>query len=419
MNSTSDITFTLQFFSNTECDSSGHGEGETFLGSTTVTTNGSGNASFTHSLTVTVPVGHFVTSIATDPGNNTSEFSQCARVVETTPPEIMVPGSISVEGDMIGGVDQSNAAVHAFLIAAQATDNADPNPTISNNAPDLFRVGDTLVTFTATDSSGNQAVGSATVTVGDTEPPVLTVPDGVTVEGSVTGGVGRASGAIQAFLDAAGATDTVDSSPSVDNDVPDLLPLGQTLVTFSATDASGNRIMAQTTVTMADTTPPVLTVPGGITLGADVSRGVDKTNAAIGGFLAAAVATDVVDLDPVITNDAPELFTVGDTLVTFTATDANGNQATGQATVGVMAPPKPTPTPTTEPIVTPTVPPTQSSVPLPSPTLEPTPTVTPTGGGGCSAPVGGAATLDVGWVLLGLIVPGLALVRVRKRLPWR
>ena len=81
LNSTANNTFRLEFFSNTACDSSGNGEGERFLGSTNVTTDGSGNASFVVSLPVSVPVGQFATATATDPNGNTSEFSQC---VETT-----------------------------------------------------------------------------------------------------------------------------------------------------------------------------------------------------------------------------------------------------------------------------------------------------------------------------------------------
>ena len=77
LNSVAMTTFELQFFANAACDLSGHGEGETFLGSAVVATDESGNASFTESLTAAVPLGHFVTATATDPGGNTSEFSRC------------------------------------------------------------------------------------------------------------------------------------------------------------------------------------------------------------------------------------------------------------------------------------------------------------------------------------------------------
>src|SRR5207253_1683223 len=67
----------LEFFSNDQCDDDGYGEGQTLIGSTTVTTDGSGNASFAFTPAGSVPVGKIVTATATDPSNNTSEFSPC------------------------------------------------------------------------------------------------------------------------------------------------------------------------------------------------------------------------------------------------------------------------------------------------------------------------------------------------------
>jgi len=79
LNSTPDTEFRLEFFANSTCDPSGHGEGERFLGSTTVMTDGDGDASFSVTFPETVP-GEFITATATDPDNNTSEFSQCLLV---------------------------------------------------------------------------------------------------------------------------------------------------------------------------------------------------------------------------------------------------------------------------------------------------------------------------------------------------
>jgi hypothetical protein len=60
-----------------ECDPSGYGEGETFIGLATVTTDGNGDAGFSTTLAGSAPNGHFVTATATDPAGNTSEFSLC------------------------------------------------------------------------------------------------------------------------------------------------------------------------------------------------------------------------------------------------------------------------------------------------------------------------------------------------------
>ena len=57
----------MDLYSNTVADASGHGEGETYLGSTTVTTDGSGNADFTAILLVPVPVGQLIAATATAP----------------------------------------------------------------------------------------------------------------------------------------------------------------------------------------------------------------------------------------------------------------------------------------------------------------------------------------------------------------
>jgi hypothetical protein len=78
LNSAASTAFRVEFFSNESCSPSGHGQGQTFLGSTTVTTDGGGNGSFS-SLTFPVPAGQTViTATATDPAGNSSEFSACS-----------------------------------------------------------------------------------------------------------------------------------------------------------------------------------------------------------------------------------------------------------------------------------------------------------------------------------------------------
>jgi hypothetical protein len=69
-------TYRLEFFANVFCDPSGHGEGQQFLASTMVDTDGAGNATFSVPLSGGL-VGPYLTATATDPGNNTSEFSAC------------------------------------------------------------------------------------------------------------------------------------------------------------------------------------------------------------------------------------------------------------------------------------------------------------------------------------------------------
>lgn len=74
-------TYRLEFFTSVACDASGYGEGGGLLASFDVTTDGSGTSTFGRTLSATAPVGFFVTATATDPNDNTSEFSACVPIV--------------------------------------------------------------------------------------------------------------------------------------------------------------------------------------------------------------------------------------------------------------------------------------------------------------------------------------------------
>ncbi len=66
---------TLDFYANPSADPSGYGQGQTWLGSTTVTTDANGNVAFTADLAVGNLAGQWITATATDPSGNTSEFA--------------------------------------------------------------------------------------------------------------------------------------------------------------------------------------------------------------------------------------------------------------------------------------------------------------------------------------------------------
>lgn len=82
LNSTRNTSFTIEFFSNSLCDSSGHGEGETFIGSKKVRTDPFGDITFTFTRAKQIPPGQFITATATPEAAplDTSEFSACSEV---------------------------------------------------------------------------------------------------------------------------------------------------------------------------------------------------------------------------------------------------------------------------------------------------------------------------------------------------
>ncbi len=71
-------TFDIDLFANLVCDPSGFGEGRFLLGSVRVRTNAAGFGAFTFVAQRPAPGANVLTPTATDPNNNTSEFSECA-----------------------------------------------------------------------------------------------------------------------------------------------------------------------------------------------------------------------------------------------------------------------------------------------------------------------------------------------------
>ncbi len=83
LNSTAGTLFDIDFYSNVACDTAGNGEGQIYLGSGTVTTDGGGDVTFTITVPVVTLIGRYITATATDPFKNTSEFSPCLPVIST------------------------------------------------------------------------------------------------------------------------------------------------------------------------------------------------------------------------------------------------------------------------------------------------------------------------------------------------
>ena len=123
------------------------------------------------------------------------------------------------------------------------------------------------------------------------------------------------------------ASDQVEVS-SITNDAPVVFPLGETIVTWTATDSSGNSASATQTITVVDTTAPTLDAPGNIIVDTESINTILE--------IGLASVNDIIDDTPSITNDAPEVFPLGETIVTWTATDKFGNTSSETQTISVQ-----------------------------------------------------------------------------------
>jgi len=192
-------SYKIELFASPACSGAGRGEGKTYLGSTNVTTNGAGHATFSALFgSTSLAQGSVVTATATDSGNNTSEFSACATV--------QGPGNFSISSSPVTEgtgatitVTRSGSSGSATVDYATANDTAIAGSDYTAKSGTLtFADGETQKTINVatTDDSLYEAaegffinlsnptggaaiaVSSARVTINDNDvPPTATIDD--------------------------------------------------------------------------------------------------------------------------------------------------------------------------------------------------------------------------------------------------
>ena len=266
-------------------------------------------ASVTNDAPAIYPLGSTnVTWTVVDAQGNTATCTQVVTVVDTELPTIACSANITVPA-LFGTCN----AIGLVLTVPVTTDNCSV-ASITNNAPAVYPLGTTVVTWTVTDGSGNTAICTQSVTVTDTQVPTITCSPAITVPADA----GSCSAVI--VLVAPATADNC-SVTSVTNNAPGSFPLGNTTVTWTVTDGSGNTATCTQLVTVIDTELPTITCPVAVTVPANAGSCI-----ATGFVLGTPIAND--NCSVIVTNDAPVAFALGANTVTWTATDAAGNTAT-------------------------------------------------------------------------------------------
>src|SRR2546426_1109953 len=243
------------------------------------------------------------------------------------PPTIAPPADLRVSADR----GRCDAQVD---LGAPTTTGGTPLVTVAASPPGPYGVGTTTVTWTATDGAGNTARAPQRVTVQDQQPPTVTAPPDV----STATDPRQATASVNT-----GSATATDNCPGVTvvaarNDGQALTaayPVGQTHITWTGTDASGNTAAAIQTVTVVDQEPPALTVP------ADFAVNATSPSGAVVSYVASAT-DNVAGVVPVSCGPvAGSGFAIGTTRVTCMAADPSGNRASATFHVTVLDAPGP------------------------------------------------------------------------------
>lgn len=261
-----------------------------------------------------------VSCMSTDSAGNSTTGSFTVTVQDTMGPVITTSGDQTVEATSPAGAPASYTAGAVDAVDGAVPVSCDPA------SGSTFPLGTTVALCTASDSRGNQGVpATASVTVVDTTDPTLTVPADVVAEATGPDGAAVAYGA------ATGA-DLVDTDVAVAclPAAGSLFALGTHTVTCTATDDYDNSADASFTVTVQDTTAPVVTPPAPVS---QEATGPDGAAVAYG----AASASDLVSGEVAVSCEPPSgsTFPVGTSAVICSATDAAGNVGTASTEMTV------------------------------------------------------------------------------------
>jgi hypothetical protein len=204
-------------------------------------------------------------------------------------------------------------ATNVTLGNSTVTDNCG-TPTASNNAPASYSLGDTSITWTVTDSAGNQASATQKVTVSDAEAPVIGSLSPLTL--ATDAGLCTAA----RTLTQPTVSDNCDSAPTLLHNGQSPYALGQTSVTWTAKDNANNSANVTQVITVEDHEKPTITLLSPISLNTDA--GLCTTTIS---NLPQPTAVDNCPGNLTSTNNGAGTYSLGNTTVTWTVTDPAGN----------------------------------------------------------------------------------------------
>ncbi len=268
-----------------------------------------------------------VTYTATDSAGNVSTCTFKVTLKDVTKPTIVggCPLAITLAAD-------AQCQAKYTLPVKTATDNCGGSvPVVSSYTIDIFPIGSTPVTYTATDASGNTASCFFTVIVQDTMSPAF---QGCPI---VVSGTKNSSCETTVDLPKLTVTDNCSKDIQYESSSPDNtdFPLGETIVTYTAVDDADNSTTCVFKVVVSNAeSPEIEDCPGTITENATAAE-PDSVAVAWVEPHATVACGKVKDVEK--SHESGSKFPVGKTTVTYTFWDEGEKSSTCTFDIVVLA----------------------------------------------------------------------------------
>jgi hypothetical protein len=258
---------------------------------------------------------HLLPQAVLSAGSPHSVFKKMPRHAGCFALALAAPADVTVSTD-----PYSDVATSVYLGVPEVSGDG---VTVSNNAPSYYPIGATTVTWTATDKSGAKTLATQQVTVKDEEQPYISRLGEISVVNDAGGCNARIDLMIPFAFDNSGQVTVTHDGPGA------VFPVGTTMIIWTATDPSGNADTMVQRITVIDNELPAIQI-----LQAGFAVTVDGGQCGASVNLGTPVVSDNCGIASV-TNNAPAVFPVGTTVITWTVTDLNQYTVTAQQTVTV------------------------------------------------------------------------------------
>ena len=300
-----------------------------------------GNATFsgssnspTNDAPTEFPVGSTtVTWTVTDDSGNTATDTQLVNITDSENPQISLGNNISKNTD--DGKCTASIAI--------------PNATFSDNCSGellswimsgatsgsgngqvgtyTFNIGTTTIDYTVTDAAGNNISDQIDVTIADDENPEISLGNNIsenTDTGNCTASIAIPNATFSDNCSGESLSWTMSgaTSGSGNGQVGTYtFNIGTTTIDYTVTDAAGNNISDQIDVVVEDNEKPTISAPANVTVDTDNNE-CKASNVSLG----TPTTADNCEIKN-ITNNAPSVFSIGETTVIWTVTDNADNTA--------------------------------------------------------------------------------------------